>query len=348
MRRLALAWSVASIFCGASSVVFAQVGSVKGKVVDSEGQALAEAQVLFDAAGERPVSRAGKTDKKGEYTVLTMQTNGPWKITVKKDGYNDFVADEPVLVPLGQTVDLPAITLWLKGDKRAPRKVSAAEAARLQAEQKAFADLKGLFDRASGLASEIQTAERAGDTETLRAKLDEAEAGYKALIEKNPDLAEAYFNLGIVYERKQQWNDAAAAYLKAAELKPEMLNALESAAVILQNAGQLAKAEEVLGKAVADHPDNTRFKFRLAEVYYNAAKYDAAAEAFRQLQQTDAANPEPVYYLGIMAVAQGKTPEALALLEKYLTLAPLNPEHAATAKGILQELKPKAPVKPKK
>jgi len=55
--------------------------------------------------------------------------------------------------------------------------------------------------------------------------------------------------------------------------------------------------------------------------------------------EADPTNPEVYYYLGTLAVGQNKTADAIAHLEKYLSMNPTNAQNMATAKGLLQALK---------
>ena len=50
----------------------------------------------------------------------------------------------------------------------------------------------------------------------------------------------------------------------------------------------------------------------------------------------DPNHAEAHYHLGTIAVGQNKTPEAIAHLEKYLSLNPTNAQNVATAKALLR------------
>ena len=66
-----------------------------------------------------------------------------------------------------------------------------------------------------------------------------------------------------------------------------------------------------------------------------------AKEAFERAVAADARNPEPLYYLGAMAVSANDTATAIQHLEKYIaTGSPQSPNYA-TAKGLLDAIKPK-------
>ena len=70
-------------------------------------------------------------------------------------------------------------------------------------------------------------------------------------------------------------------------------------------------------------------------------KAEEATAAFQKAAEADPGNPEIYYYLGTLSVGQNKIPEAIANLEKYLSMNPTNAQNTATAQGLLAALKPK-------
>ena len=75
--------------------------------------------------------------------------------------------------------------------------------------------------------------------------------------------------------------------------------------------------------------------------YLRILSHRSAHAAFSKAAEADPANPEVYYYLGTLDVGQNKIPEAIAHLEKYLSMNPTSPQNVATAQGLLQALKPK-------
>ena len=73
----------------------------------------------------------------------------------------------------------------------------------------------------------------------------------------------------------------------------------------------------------------------------NSGKADEAAAAFQKVVEIDPNYADAYYHLGTLAVGQNKIPEAIAHLEKYLSMNPPNAQNVATAQGLLQALKPK-------
>jgi tetratricopeptide (TPR) repeat protein len=336
MKRVAFAVGL-TVLLGLFAVdAAAQHGSVTGKVVDASDQPVADAIVkLTSPTGEtRPFD--SKTNKNGDFGVVTSQSKGPWALTITKEGYADYQHPDPITASLGGApVKLGTLKLAPKDAKT--KYVTPEEYAKLQAEAKV---IQAQFQQAVLLSQEADTAIAAGDTAGGNAKFDQALAIYSELIAAKPDLAELHHNVGYIHGRKQAWTESAEAYLKAAKLKPTMANDYAAAAVGLQNSGQRARTIEVLNEGAAQYPTNARIQLALGEVYYNGAKYAEATAAFKKTQELDATLAEPLYYLGMIAVSQNRTQDCITLLESYLALNPTNAQAVEAAKGVLGALKP--------
>ena len=64
----------------------AQTGSARGKVLDVQGQPLPDAKVLIEFQGGITRKFETKTNKKGDYMQVGMQP-GPYRFTASKEGY---------------------------------------------------------------------------------------------------------------------------------------------------------------------------------------------------------------------------------------------------------------------
>jgi cytochrome c-type biogenesis protein CcmH/NrfG len=69
-------------------------------------------------------------------------------------------------------------------------------------------------------------------------------------------------------------------------------------------------------------------------------RQEEAAAAFKKAIAIDPAHAESYYHLGTIALNQNNMPEAIANLEKYLSLNPTNAQNVATAQGLIKALKP--------
>jgi protocatechuate 3,4-dioxygenase beta subunit len=68
----------------------AQIGFAKGRVVDAQGQPVADASVTAVYLGEMPKTSTRKTNKKGEYVHAGLY-GGRYRITTEKEGYEPTI-----------------------------------------------------------------------------------------------------------------------------------------------------------------------------------------------------------------------------------------------------------------
>jgi tetratricopeptide (TPR) repeat protein len=287
----------------------AQTGTARGKVLDTQGQPIAEAKVLIEYQGGITRKFDTKTNKKGEYMQVGMQP-GPYRITASKDGYQPAVSD--VRISLGDPTQIPDFKLATLAQASAAAGNPAAE-------------LRSAFQK----AVELQTA----------GKLDEAEAAYKAILEKAPDVPEVHQNLGSVLAQKKDIAGAEAAFLKALELRPDSSDVSTQLAKLYQENGQPEKAIAVMEKSAGANPADAKAQFNRGIFLLNAYKNEEAIAAFEAAIKADPNMAEAYYRLGALMVGQGKIPEAVQNLEKYLSLNPADAQNVATAQGLLKAIK---------
>jgi tetratricopeptide (TPR) repeat protein len=287
----------------------AQTGTARGKVADAQGQPVPDAKVLIEFQGGITRKFEVKTNKKGEFMQVGVQP-GPYRITVTKEGYQPAGAD--CRIALGDPTDVPPFRL-----------LTAKEAGQQPGSPQA--ELRTSFQK----AVELQTA----------GKLDEAEAAYKAILEKSPDVPEIYQNLGQIYVAKKDYTAAETAFAKALELNPGSTDVATQLAKLYHETGQSDKAIEVMAKAAGGNPADAKAQFNQGIFLLNANKTDEAAAAFESAIKADPNMAEAYFRLGTIQVGQGKIPEALANLEKYLSMNPTDAQNKATAEGLLKALK---------
>ncbi len=286
MKRISVMSAfLAALAFVAGSAAAQSTGAVRGKVIDEKGQILEGAKVEVEYQGG--VTRVFKvnTNKKGEFTQVGLPP-GQYKITFTKDGFQGTFMN--VRVTIGEPIEMGEIKL-----------VSA------QVAQKAAAGAK---------AEELTGAFKAAYELMQQGKLDEAKAAYEAMLAKNPDIAQAHFNLGYIAAQKKDMAAAEAAYKKAIEF---------------------------LTGVAAQLPEDGKIQYRLGVFYLSAGKYPDAAAAFEKAQQLDPENAEVHYQLGTIYVGQNNVAKAVESLEKYLSLNPTNAQNKATATALIAALKPK-------
>jgi tetratricopeptide (TPR) repeat protein len=309
MKRVLIA---AGLLLGAGLIAApaqAQTGTARGKVLDTQGQPIPDAKVLIEFQGGITRKFEIKTNKKGEYMQVGMQP-GPYRFTASKEGYQPAVSD--IKISLGDPTAVPDFKL-----------ATAAQAAAQPGS--AASELRAQFSK----AVELQSA----------GKLDEAEAEYKAIIAKAPDVPEVYQNLGAVYALKKDVPAAEAAFQKGLELRPDSSDMATQLAKLYQENGQPEKAIAIMEKSAAANPADAKAQFNRGIFLRNSNKNEEAIASFEAAIKADPAMTEAYYHLGALMVGQGKIPEAIQYLEKYLSMNPTDAQNKATAQGLLKAMK---------
>jgi tetratricopeptide (TPR) repeat protein len=290
----------------------AQTGTARGKVLDVDGKPIAEATVVIEFQGGINRKFETRSNKKGEWMQVGMQP-GPYRFTASKEGYQSGIADH-FRISLGDATNVP--------DFKLQTAKQAANAPGGEADQ---------LRKAFSAAVELQSA----------GKLDEAIAAYKALLEANPEVPEAYLNLGSMYATKKDNAAAEAAFQKALELRPGFTDAATSLARLYQATGQGDKALAVMDQAAAANPSDAKSQYSRGLVLMQGGKTEDAVKAFEAASTADPTLADAFYWLGSQLLNLGRTDDAAAAYEKYLALNPGNAQQVAAAQGILAALKKK-------
>ncbi len=150
----------------------------------------------------------------------------------------------------------------------------------------------------------------------------------------NPKNAPAYFGLAEVLTEmsqqsessadlenaKQQEADAAANYEKALSNDKELSEIYTPLGTLYYRAGEIAKADEYLTKAVAAGPNDAQANFYAGLVRYTQNNNEEALKYLRKASTLDATNAEVFYYLAATLARTGKHAEAVVEYDKAVKL----------------------------
>jgi tetratricopeptide (TPR) repeat protein len=316
VARGLLAGLLAAALVAVSTPAFAQIGTIKGRVVDDQGKPVPDAQLNFDYQGEQNLHFTGKTDSKGEWVRAGLMSVGRWSVTAKKGNLTGTLGD--ISVPLGSTATLPDIVIR-----------SGGTAAGGDAAKGKQAELQKLF-------TEVNAAMTAGNYDVAITKLNEATT-------KDEKCAACYVHLGDAYVKKNDLDNAEKSYQKAIEVDDKSAEAYDGLASLYNQekkfddaAKASAKANELHG-ASAGGGDATS-EFNTGVILWNQSKIADAKGHFQKALQLKPDMAEAHYYYGMCLVNEGKLPEAKASFEQYLKLAPTGP-NAGMVKNILDTMK---------
>ena len=146
-------------------------------------------------------------------------------------------------------------------------------------------------DRVEALHEKASAAETAGDFAT-------AVAQYRQILQLDPTLAPAYNNLGALYVKQGQFQDAANVLTKGLKIDPAMSSAQALLGLALVQMGDYRKARQPLEAAVRAHPNDNNAEFALVNDLTKLGDFETAAAHLQQLAKREPRNEHIWYLLG--------------------------------------------------
>jgi tetratricopeptide (TPR) repeat protein len=288
---------------------FAQRGAYRGKLVDEQGNPMEGVVCTAELHGGGGRATSVTTKKNGEFVKAGIPV-GNYVVSCDKEGYRPLRL--PAQVSSNEQADLGTVTMY----RLAPGELSEKDSARATELLEKFNISTKSDDHQATLASLLELAKMLPENPEIQfniastyeklGDMDKALEHYQKAGELKPDFYDAWLSIGDIQGKRKAWPEAAAAMKKAIDLKATDPIALFNYAVYAQNAGDLAAAESAYEKTLAIDPGR------------------AMAH----------------YQLGLMAVSKEQNDAAIAHFEKFLELAPNDPQ-AQAAKGVIEALKQK-------
>ena len=255
----------------------------KGKILDSEKKPIADVTIILKDL-ETSARYEFKSHADGTFD-RRMIPHGIYEATFSKPGYVsqsqkfDWSAAPSQAVTIQAQIVLE--TQALHAEKELGTKTSKLY-------EEAYGSLgKGDCPTATAKANEILKL-GAGNMEyavrfilarchALQHEVEEAIAEYERVIALKPDLFEAHYDLGSLYEQQGKHDAALQEFGKAAELHPNDPEVQYDAGAILFHQQQLERARPYLEKAVALDSTNAQAHKALGFINLQSEKKDLAA-----------------------------------------------------------------------
>jgi superkiller protein 3 len=194
---------------------------------------------------------------------------------------------------------------------------------------------------------------RQGELQFERGKIPHAVACFEMAIEENPEMAEAYNNIGVIDLEGGKITEALENFLKAMDLKPGDPKILANSARALATAGHIDTAVEAQREYLRRCPEDSEawpayeslirrsagsrwrpdglskevadIYVRMAEMLEKAGDLSGAAEAVEKALKLQPEAPESLYVLASLHYAIGQKDEATQVLGRALVI---DPSHA--------------------
>ena len=282
----------------------AQTGMIKGKVVDAEKKPVEGAKVTLQQVDTNSKFEL-KTKKNGEYMQIGVPP-GNYKVTVEKDGLSSSKTAHISL-------DLTELDFTLTKGGASTEGMSKEDAAKAAAR---VAGIRAAF-------AEAATLSNAG-------KHDEAIAKFNEVIKDVPKCPECYIGIGASSAAKKDYAGAEAAYKKALELDPNMIDAYNGLATIYNDQKRFPEAQamsaEGMKRATAGGGSgNADALYNAGVISWNANDFAKAQEQFAAAVTANPNHAESHFMLGRVYLNLGKLPDAAKEFETYTKIAPNGP-----------------------
>ena len=145
---------------------------------------------------------------------------------------------------------------------------------------------------------------------------DEAISCFQKAVVFAPDMAEAWNNLGVAQDEFNMIENASKSYRKAIEIRSDYTSAHFNLGISLQKLGQFKEAEEHYNKVLETKPDDEAARFMLQSLGTSATPDAAPVEHVRRIFDRCAGTFERI----LVKDLEYKTPELLFdLVRPYLT-----------------------------
>jgi Tfp pilus assembly protein PilF/predicted AlkP superfamily pyrophosphatase or phosphodiesterase len=146
-------------------------------------------------------------------------------------------------------------------------------------------------------------------------QLGEAERLAHEVISRDPTNAEAYFNLGVIFDKGGLHDQALSAFKRSVELRGDYDESRINLANEYLRRGSFRHATEQLERAIEINPDNPHTWYLLARAHQGMRDNDSAIEAYREsLRRVPAFNRARIS-LSVLLTSLGRLEEAVLELE---------------------------------
>jgi len=164
---------------------------------------------------------------------------------------------------------------------------------------------------------------------------------YEKIVKIDPNDADGYVNIGLVYNSMERAEDAIKAYETALKLDPENVFAYNALGDAWFGLGNRDKAIEAFSKGIAVDPHDAAARFNLGELYYDLGEHDDAERECLEAVKLDPEFTLAYLTLGSLHMDREHLSEAVRYLKLYLKYekSPQAQEMIDEVKAVIEGLK---------
>src|SRR5580700_10252958 len=158
--------------------------------------------------------------------------------------------------------------------------------------------LVGFLTLAHAQSADVTAAFTQATQAMREGKLDEAGAGFAAVVKRSPGFAEAYFNLGLLRQEQGRYEDAIPSFQKALTLKPGLHGANLFLGIAEFRLNHLDKAGSAVQKETVASPRDANAWMWLGVVRLAQDRAEEAADALDRAAKLKPDDQDILYHRG--------------------------------------------------
>ncbi len=156
--------------------------------------------------------------------------------------------------------------------------------------------------------------------------LAQAAESFEQVLRAKPDDPEAYYNLGTLNLRRNDFPSARTYLGKALELRPDYPEAWNNLGMMSAQEGDATAAISSFQKALELRPAYDTALMNLGNVYRRQGRFDEAEDCLKKALAIQPDDPEVSYSLGMLHAQQNDLARASEYLQRAIALRPDYPE----------------------
>jgi tetratricopeptide (TPR) repeat protein len=152
--------------------------------------------------------------------------------------------------------------------------------------------------------------------------INQAVAEYKAAIEADPRMEEAYSNLGVIYAAQHSYPKAKEAFLAALKIRPNRPTTLNGLGTVLYAQKKFEEAKDKWLQAVTIDPNFASAFYNIGNACESEGKFEEAKTYFDRALKVSPNMADAYYRLGVIMYKQRHYAQSGALLRRAVLFAP--------------------------
>lgn len=164
--------------------------------------------------------------------------------------------------------------------------------------------------------------------------LEQAAESFQQVVAEKPDDPEAYYNLGTLCLRRNDFQHARQYLEQTLKLRPNYPEAWNNLGMMAAQQGQAEEAVQSFQQSLLLRPDYAIALLNLGNIYRRQGAFEKAQQSLSRALALQPDDPEANYSLGLLYAQQNQLQQAAEYLQKAIDLRPDYPE-ALTNLGVL-------------